>query len=151
MTGDLVAFLRARLDERAARAIAAAEKAGNEDWRFRPGDAYVSAVETNEDAPPATREHWMPLVTEAQSYIGDTLDDEIGQFIADNDPARVLADIDAKRQIVKQHQPVGYGGVCLSLCHTRAPGQPQTWPCLTLRLLAVPYADHPDYREKWRP
>ena len=24
-------------------------------------------------------------------------------------------------------------------------------PCMTLRLLALPYADHPDYREEWRP
>jgi hypothetical protein len=25
------------------------------------------------------------------------------------------------------------------------------WPCLTLRLLALPYADRPGYREEWRP
>jgi hypothetical protein len=24
-------------------------------------------------------------------------------------------------------------------------------PCLTARLLAVPYFDHPDYREEWKP
>jgi hypothetical protein len=24
-------------------------------------------------------------------------------------------------------------------------------PCPTLRALALPYADHPDYREEWRP
>ncbi|MEV5894733.1 DUF6221 family protein [Nonomuraea fuscirosea] len=28
-------------------------------------------------------------------------------------------------------------------------GQP--WPCLDLRDLAAPYADHPDYRDEWRP
>lgn len=25
------------------------------------------------------------------------------------------------------------------------------WPCLTVRLLALPYAAHPDYRSEWRP
>ncbi|WP_435643894.1 DUF6221 family protein [Streptomyces sp. H49] len=55
------------------------------------------------------------------------------------DPARVLREIDAKRRIVEQHRPVGYGDVCLSYCHTRTPSQPQTWPCLTLRLVALPY------------
>ena len=64
---------------------------------------------------------------------------------------RVLREIDAKRQIAEQHRPVGYGDVCLSYCHTRTPSQPQTWPCLTLRLLALPYADRPGYREEWRP
>lgn len=24
-------------------------------------------------------------------------------------------------------------------------------PCPTLRMLALPYADHPDYRQEWRP
>jgi hypothetical protein len=24
-------------------------------------------------------------------------------------------------------------------------------PCWTARLLALPYASHPDYREEWRP
>jgi hypothetical protein len=27
----------------------------------------------------------------------------------------------------------------------------QGWPCQTLRLLALPYADHPDYRPEWKP
>lgn len=65
--------------------------------------------------------------------------------------ARVLREIDAKRQLVEQHRPVGYGDVCLSYCRTRTPSQPQAWPCLTLRLLALPYADRPGYQESWRP
>ena len=73
------------------------------------------------------------------------------EHVIRHDPARVLREIEAKRQIVEQHRPVGYGDVCLSYCHTRTPSQPQTWPCLTLRLLAAPYADRPGYRESWRP
>ncbi|MDR7253693.1 hypothetical protein J2X46_002683 [Nocardioides sp. BE266] len=44
-------------------------------------------------------------------------------------PDRVVAECEAKRLIVKRwggHDPI-------------------------IRLLALPYADHPDYREEWRP
>jgi hypothetical protein len=47
--------------------------------------------------------------------------------------------------------PVGTAPVCLSYCHTRVPGEGQLWPCLTLRLVALPYSGHPDYIEDWRP
>lgn len=83
-----------------------------------------------------------------------SLPDVFGQETSECDcgvPARVLREIEAKRRIVEQHRPVGYGDVCLSYCHTRTPSQPQTWPCLTLRLLALPYADRPGYQEGWAP
>ena len=50
-------------------------------------------------------------------------------------PTRWLAECAAKRRIVEWHQP---DDVCDDACHT-------------LRLLALPYADHPDYDESWRP
>lgn len=62
-----------------------------------------------------------------------------------------LAEIEAKRRIIDEHLAVGRGDVCYSLCHEKAPGVPQSFPCRTLRLLALPHADHPDYREEWRP
>ncbi len=73
------------------------------------------------------------------------------EHIAAHDPARVLREIDAKREIMGHHVPVGDGTVCLSYCHTRTPGEAQTWPCLTLRLLALPYLDRPGYRDEWKP
>ena len=52
-------------------------------------------------------------------------------------PERVLAECEAKRRIVTtQLQPYPAG---------HAPAT------LVLRLLALPYADHPDYRQEWRP
>jgi hypothetical protein len=30
-------------------------------------------------------------------------------------------------------------------------GNHWSYPCDTLKLLALPYADHPDYRDEWRP
>lgn len=35
-------------------------------------------------------------------------------------------------------------------CHVPSDSAGSTW-CLTLRLLALPYADHPDYQKDWRP
>lgn len=51
-------------------------------------------------------------------------------------PSRILAECEAKRRIV-------------SLCSPIIPsdcGVPEV-----LNALALPYADHPDYREEWRP
>ena len=64
---------------------------------------------------------------------------------------RQLAECEAKRRIVERHRgfgfdeewaPEGYCGECEGTLSS---------PCATLRLLALPYADHPDYREEWRP
>jgi hypothetical protein len=52
-------------------------------------------------------------------------------------PARIHAECEAKRRIVGLH-PCDNCGAAFD-------------PCETLRLLALPYADHPDYREEWRP
>ena len=57
---------------------------------------------------------------------------------------RAMAEREAKRRIVELHHTAGRSGLC-DECHSKV------WPCPTLRLLALPYADHPDYREEWRP
>lgn len=90
--------------------------------------------------------------------IGITIYDEGGhtaeqaQHIARHDPARVLAQCEANRQIVQGHPRCDMhdlpGDEC-DVCMTCGDGS--LWPCPTLRALALPYADHPDYREKWRP
>ena len=57
---------------------------------------------------------------------------------------RWLAECEAKRAIVELHHAAGRSGLC-DECHSKV------WPCPTLRLLALPHAGHPDYREEWRP
>ena len=60
-------------------------------------------------------------------------------------PVRVLAECEAKRAIMK--------------LHSAEPGQHPDFcghdlrelPCPTLRLLALVYADHPDYLPEWKP
>ena len=67
--------------------------------------------------------------------------------IAEWDPARVLREIDTKRRIIDEHTLNGW--VCSTCDDGEVP--PQAFPCPTLRLLALPYADRPGYREEWRP
>ncbi|MGW1616350.1 DUF6221 family protein [Streptomyces sp. NPDC002285] len=93
-----------------------------------------------------------------------------GEFIAEHDPARVLREIDAKRELLTLHAAVADHGrfsdhgecekygcdgdhrrppVCRS-CRTYA-GDPEEAPCSTLRILAMPYADREGYRAEWAP
>ncbi|MEU1434042.1 DUF6221 family protein [Streptomyces sp. NPDC005786] len=157
---DLAQFLRDRYTERRAiaEAAAAASKARSGDWRYKAGDDRVYAVETFPESLPAQRELWTPLVTEAGSYVGDTLDDEIGWHIATNAPADVIADLDAKLAIVDEHAPGGHywPGSLQQFCATCGSGEPNeyptAWPCRTLRTLARPFAGHPDHKgEEWAP
>ena len=54
--------------------------------------------------------------------------------MARRDPARALVEVEAKRRITERHASCG------------GPS-----PCEDLRLLALPYAGHADYRDEWRP
>jgi hypothetical protein len=69
------------------------------------------------------------------------------RFIKRNSPARVLAEVDAKRRIVEEH---GANQYRVDPCDAHDANF-ATIPCDTLRLLALPYADHEDYDEEWRP
>jgi hypothetical protein len=70
------------------------------------------------------------------------------------DPAQELADVAAKRMILDAHEslwttgplPLRSAPACKT-CSSEVEG----WPCTTLRLLAQPYAEHPDYDESWKP
>jgi hypothetical protein len=75
--------------------------------------------------------------------------EERGTHIARWDPARILAECEAKRRIVELH---------LTAMTTPPPPDPyqeglvQGWrDTSVLQLLALPYADHPDYDPAWRP
>jgi hypothetical protein len=65
--------------------------------------------------------------------------------------SRMLAECDAKRRIVEHHGSNGDDDFALCVICTEVGPDAQGWPCQTLRLLALPYADHPDYRPEWKP
>lgn len=62
---------------------------------------------------------------------------------------RILIECETKRRLLALHQPERF---------TRPPVQyfcrhdqriAGVWPCLTVRLLALPYFGHPDYQQEW--
>ena len=88
-------------------------------------------------------------------YAGHEMDEvvdwvynEAWAHIARHDPARVLAECEAKRRIVELHGP---DQPYCDLNFSNADHAYFEGPCQNLQLLALPYADHPDYREEWRP
>ncbi|WP_367138907.1 MULTISPECIES: DUF6221 family protein [Streptomyces] len=68
-------------------------------------------------------------------------------------PARMLAEVEAKRKILSDLEKAEFSLSCAGI-GTR-PHDLLTGAVNSLRrvarLLALPYADHPDYREEWRP
>lgn len=59
-----------------------------------------------------------------------------------------MLDANLWRELLIEHAE--YGGYC-GTCQDMQLGDPQRWPCRTVRLMAAEYDDHPDYRAKWRP
>jgi hypothetical protein len=149
MTGDLAAFLAARLDEDEAAAQAAASVAGP-DWHHALDDDGLG--------------YTVRLLSAAGSRLADTHrnDEEIAPHLARYDPARVLLGVAAKRAILAEHvnaQDLGapIPAVC-NRCTTDevqirffSPTECLPWPCPTVRALAAVYSDHPDYRQEWAP
>ncbi|MFI2081459.1 DUF6221 family protein [Streptomyces rubiginosohelvolus] len=124
MTDALLAFLKARLDddERVARACA-----GDGTW----------------------------TVEDLEVYAPD-LSDDVRTQAARHDPARTLREVEAKRRLLDEHQDVNDGscGTCVDGkwgYPTHGGSSPQSYPCRTLRLLALPYSNHHEYEEAWRP
>ena len=103
--------------------------------------------------------------TDARSAVGS--DGTTTQHVARWNPARVLAECGAKRRIIAAHQTYGevYDAADMTYPHAAGScvtcGFGDTWeaveygsgddyPCPTLRFLAAPYSDHPDFDEAWR-
>ncbi|NUS79179.1 MAG: hypothetical protein HOV70_23675 [Streptomyces sp.] len=128
---DLVVWLRAQLDEdeRTAQAAlggpwAVVDDDGAHGWS-------VGVAPHN----PAVGVARVPDAERAEAT---------ARHIAEHDPARVLREIDAKRDLLRfaegvhDHHETFTAGVAARLE-------------MTLRLFAVPYADRPGYRDEWRP
>lgn len=148
MTHDLIEFLRARLDEdeRVARSQRVPRK-----WHQGPGDdrewttAEMVCMWPPEFHTPYERDkHWRGLTVDWP---------ELAEHIARHDPARVLREVEAKRQIVDE---CAYWYDKVNDSATEEHPQPNLGERLevalpVLGLLGLPYAGHPDYREDWRP
>jgi hypothetical protein len=118
---DLDGFLLARIAEDQRMAAEAAQATGHESWAG-----------------------------------GVTAPDGAADHVAHHDPARVLAECAAKRRLVlacRDARPDLHllGARPEGLDFPLPPTDQHQLAALTLALLALPYAAHPDYRPAWRP
>ena len=154
---ELVKFLEARFadDERDARAAAAAN----------PGAAATHWVAEQVDHRSSTglRGTAWAVVPERVKGVAIAISPSgvrplLVTHIARHDPARVLAEIEAKQRILRAHP--------LSRAEMKEPGKPAygcatchyhseygvlgSGECDTLRMLALPYAGHEGFKAEWR-
>ncbi|WP_033288267.1 DUF6221 family protein [Amycolatopsis jejuensis] len=151
---DLIAFLRARLEEDEQHAQACCPVR----WVSGPFGVQVDPTEIRDNK----------LAYGNLGYVAGSDPNELGfayrAHIARHDPARVLAEVDAKRRIIELHTPrKRHDGdlecpTCVYTGEDEDAGgnrfryvEHEDAPCETLLLLALPYAGHPDYREEWKP
>jgi hypothetical protein len=127
---DLVQWLGDRLTEDEELARAAAEEYGAA-WT---ADEAMEGVSSDKGA---------DVVAEPNSPFA---------FIAAHDPARVLREIEAKRRVLRQHADVrAQVRNPVSAENRRAARVEQGALEDVMRLLAMPYADRPGYRQEWAP
>jgi hypothetical protein len=76
-------------------------------------------------------------------------------FVSAHDPAHVLREVEAKRRIVDAY--IALDGEINSLLASGKNDMAWSTQCVRSGLhiavinLALPYADHPDYNEEWKP
>jgi hypothetical protein len=141
----LVEFLTARLDEDEASARAASPSP----WQY--GDVDSVAGGSLYDATRMIGDlHYEQPDDHDGSIVRHLLSGEAdanGAHIARHDPARVLADVKAKRAIVELRAALSQ----MDRADDRwEAGQIQSAD-FAVRHLATAYADHPDYRQEWKP
>lgn len=133
---DLVAWLRQQLDEDERVALAAAQLAQTRDW-------WASAEGKVHDA---NAEGYRNLLGGENAWSLD----EIGEHIARWDPARVLAEVEAKRRVLDRYEDA------LARCddpdesQLAAGIQVSEYEDWIIPQLAQPYAGQPGWREEWR-
>ena len=176
----IVGFLRARLDEDEAWALGASSAprraaTEGEHWHWQD-------VGTDDDIEPNPAVQGEYMDDDAESYavalrsvelypyrsipgagphmvLGhiQEIEPAIAGHIARHDPARVLREVEAKRQIVDEHWPeLGNCPRCVKEPPERDDEGGRLFvatahPCATLRLLALPFSDHPDHQQEWKP
>ncbi|MEU7741993.1 DUF6221 family protein [Nonomuraea sp. NPDC049158] len=118
---DLIAFLRARLDEDEQEATAASPGP----WKANAEQDEVLAVDDIE-------------VATGFALSGNQLRATV-RHIVRHDPTRVLREVEAKRELINW-----------VLRWPLRPAPPSSVDGV-LERLALAYVDHPDYRNEWRP
>ena len=125
---NLAEFLLARIaEDEAAAAAAVSRRDGVDKWEAVGSGTVVG-----------------PGYDKVKHVMLPSSEDGAARHIARHDPARVLAECEANRRIVALHGEV-------DPCDAHDGATFETVDCETLQVLALPYADHPDYRQEWKP
>ncbi|WP_033307362.1 DUF6221 family protein [Streptomyces iakyrus] len=154
---ELVRWLGDQLDEdeRIARAAirVVGDVPGAANWRF--GNAFTDEGGTYWQITTLTPDVGgfgpVELVGSGMSG-GGAHEPEIARHAVEHDPARVLREIDAKRQVVDMYVKAATvvdnftdpANRLIAAANRNGFGA-------ALKALALPYADRPGYREEWRP
>lgn len=157
---DLVTWLGAQLDGDQRVAIEAGH--GARQWRYEDGDNGPRVF--------VGRENDQVWVRDGVSYPVWTCDDELdgcpeiarewaaeGEHMARWDPVRVLAEVEAKRALIRRGDTL----FCSCYHYDNPPTDPKTrqpiphhYDCTAYYIaqeLALPYRDRPGYRPEWAP
>ncbi|MFJ3193767.1 DUF6221 family protein [Streptomyces griseoviridis] len=162
MNDNLVDFLRARLDEDDAFAEMAVATHGGGEWLMRGRFGQEGPIEEKSTG-------WIVV---PDTGVPDHLE---ALHIARHNPARVRREVRAKLGILDKYRPDATdphpGHPCTNSVHFDPYGDEYDPDVIcerharaidecpdgafgndaVLRLLALPYADHPDYRPEWAP
>lgn len=151
MTTDMIKWVRAQLDD--DEAIARVISAGGyepQTWHSGPdGPGHVGVLLFAEDRmigdpPEAVERYDEPFAV----VIGGRAEH---RHIARWDPARVLAEVEAKRRILEEHGPDERHPWECRACAGRYGDDGYPIPCPTVRLVALPFAGREGYLDEWRP
>lgn len=135
-TADLITWLLARLDEDEQVALAAAGEWGN------------GLPATIHPDPTVFR-----TVTRGTGQVCGSILAADAEHIARHDPVRVLREVDAKRQIIKLYENALHAhrdGPVIERNRIQDEAAVDVLG-VAVYLLALPYADHPDYQADWTP
>jgi len=149
---DLVEFVRARLDERAVQIqLLLVEMPPTVVWQSENKDAGVfECLGLEVNGAKTFRRYWTD---------GDAIDwgwhmhESAVELHSHAEAERTLHDVQAKRRIVAMYVEDEYGYTRVRFgdfesCSDSCPG---TVMDEVLKLLALPFVDHPDYRPEWLP
>jgi hypothetical protein len=153
----LIAFLRTQLDEDEAVARAATNHTGRWSWEHDLGrmcnDETCPMGELVDEAKPDENVAGTVLM-EVHGY--DVKEPWQGAaHIARHDPARVLREVEAQRKVLDEcaywQQKTVEAAADPSIIPYPSLADRYEVACAVLRALGTAYADHPDYRQEWRP
>jgi hypothetical protein len=147
---ELVAFVRRCLDEdeRVARAASVGPWRASPSIRsvYGPGSAVVNM--------PGPLPDWATYVVPPDSEGSEGIEPANAEHIARWDPARVLAEVEAKRQVLEAMEDQAREHLNTICNDPEAEGRyvqrAEFYRQEVARLLAQPYAGQPGWREEWR-